>query len=63
MLKDLDPPKDFGFIVRTAGIGRTKAQEICSQLALPAERRVNELTDGEVISIRELIDANYQVVQ
>ena len=43
------------------GIGRTKAQEICSQLALPAERRVNELTDGEVISIRELIDANYQV--
>lgn len=43
------------------GIGRTKAQEICSQLALPAERRVSELTDGEVISIRELIDANYQV--
>ena len=24
MLKEIDPPKDFGFIVRTAGIGQTK---------------------------------------
>lgn len=43
------------------GIGRTKAKEICAQLEVPPERRVHELTDGEVIGIRELIDANYQV--
>lgn len=43
------------------GIGRTKAKEICAQLRMPPERRVHELTDGEVIGIRELIDANYQV--
>lgn len=43
------------------GIGRTKAKEICAQLGMPPERRVHELTDGEVIGIRELIDANYQV--
>ena len=43
------------------GIGRTKAKEICAQLQMPPERRVHELTDGEVIGIRELIDANYQV--
>ena len=43
------------------GIGRTKAKEICAQLNVPPERRVKDLTDGEVISIRELIDANYQV--
>ena len=43
------------------GIGRTKAKEICARLGVPSERRVHELTDGEVIGIRELIDANYQV--
>jgi len=43
------------------GIGRTKAKEICAQLGIPPERRVHELTDGEVIGIRELIDAKYQV--
>lgn len=43
------------------GIGRTKAKEICARLGVPPERRVHELTDGEVIGIRELIDANYQV--
>ena len=43
------------------GIGRTKAKEVCTQLGLPPERRVHELTDGEIIGIRELIDANYQV--
>jgi len=43
------------------GIGNTKAQEICSKVGIPAERRVNELTDDEVIQIRESIDNDYQV--
>jgi small subunit ribosomal protein S13 len=43
------------------GIGRTKAKEICAQLGVPPERRVSDLTEGEVIGIRELIDANYKV--
>lgn len=43
------------------GIGRTKAQEICTKIGIPAERRVNQLTDAEVIQIRELIDREYQV--
>jgi small subunit ribosomal protein S13 len=38
------------------GIGRTKAKEICSQVGIPDERRVNELTDDEVVRIRESID-------
>ena len=33
------------------GIGRTKAVQICSQLGIPSERRVHELTDaGEAAS-------------
>ena len=43
------------------GIGDTKAHEICEKVGIPIERRVNELTDAEVIQIRETIDADYLV--
>lgn len=43
------------------GIGPTKAAEICEQCGIPPERRVHELTDDEVIRVRETIDQNYQV--
>jgi small subunit ribosomal protein S13 len=43
------------------GIGRSKAQEITLKLGIPVERRVNQLTDDEVLKIRELIDRDFQV--
>ena len=43
------------------GIGRTKAREIMKKVGLTEERRVNELTESEVIQIREVIDRDYQV--
>tara|TARA_Y100001960_G_C14673393_1_gene827264 strand:- start:304 stop:672 length:369 start_codon:yes stop_codon:yes gene_type:complete len=43
------------------GIGRSKAKEICVRASVPGERRVNDLTDAEVIQIREIIDRNYLV--
>lgn len=43
------------------GIGRTKAREIREVVGLPPERRVNELSDAEVIRIREVIDKDYMV--
>ncbi|MEP0708215.1 30S ribosomal protein S13 [Parvibaculum sp.] len=43
------------------GIGDAKAKEICAAVGIPAERRVNELTDAEVIQIRETIDRDYMV--
>ena len=43
------------------GIGRTKAREICSKVGIPAERRVSQLTDDEIVRIREAIDRDYQV--
>ncbi|WP_096700542.1 30S ribosomal protein S13 [Magnetospirillum sp. 15-1] len=43
------------------GIGRAKAAEITTSLGIPAERRVNQLTDDEVLKIRELIDRDFQV--
>ncbi len=43
------------------GIGRTKAREICEKAGLPAERRVSEMTDGELGRVREIIDGEYRV--
>ena len=43
------------------GIGPSKADAICAQLSIPAERRVNQLSDDEVARIRELIDREFQV--
>ncbi|HUN49903.1 MAG TPA: 30S ribosomal protein S13 [Candidatus Sulfotelmatobacter sp.] len=43
------------------GIGRSKAREICAKVGLPDERRVNQLTDAEVLQIRETIDRDYRV--
>lgn len=38
------------------GIGPTTAKQICERVGIPAERRVNELTDDEATQIREIVD-------
>ncbi len=43
------------------GIGEKSANEIMKKLSLPMERRVSQLTDAEVLQIRELIDREYMV--
>jgi 30S ribosomal protein S13 len=43
------------------GIGRKTAKEICSKIGIPAQRRVQELSDAEVLRIRELVDREYRV--
>jgi len=43
------------------GIGPQNAVEICKKLSIPLERRVNQLTDEEILRIRELIDREYRV--
>jgi len=43
------------------GIGPASAQSICEAVNIDATRRVNELSDAEVLAIREHIDANYTV--
>lgn len=43
------------------GIGPKFAGAICKKVSIPAERRVNELTDAEVLQIREAIDRDYVV--
>jgi small subunit ribosomal protein S13 len=43
------------------GIGPKFAEQICEANKIAPARRVNELTDAEVLAIREYIDANFTV--
>jgi small subunit ribosomal protein S13 len=43
------------------GIGRTKAKDITTRLGIEPQRRVQDLTDQEVLHIREMIDADFTV--
>ena len=43
------------------GIGRTTALNIVQKLDISRDRRVQDLTDQEVIRIREMIDSDYAV--
>ena len=43
------------------GIGAAKAKEIVKKVGIAPERRVHQLSDQEVLQIRETIDRDYQV--
>jgi small subunit ribosomal protein S13 len=43
------------------GIGRSTALQICNRIGIPPERRVHELTDDEVLRMREVIDREFTV--
>ena len=43
------------------GIGSKFASEIVAKVGIPLDPRVNQLTDAEVLQIREAIDRDYQV--
>ena len=43
------------------GIGQKNAADILEKVKIPVERRVNQLTDAEVLQIREAIDRDYLV--
>jgi small subunit ribosomal protein S13 len=43
------------------GIGPKFASEICQKVGIPSARRVSQLTDAEVLQIRETIDRDYVV--
>ncbi len=43
------------------GIGRSKAKQICSSVGISPQERVNDLTDDQIIRMREVIDREYMV--
>jgi len=43
------------------GIGNKFSDQICTSLEIPTTKRINELTDEDILKIREYIDANFKV--
>ena len=43
------------------GIGNKFSQQICDELEIPKSKRVNELTDDQILKIREYIDQKFTV--
>ena len=43
------------------GVGPAHAKEICEKVGIAANRRVSDLTETEIIQIRETIDRDYLV--
>ncbi|HMA95245.1 MAG TPA: 30S ribosomal protein S13 [Polyangiaceae bacterium] len=59
---DLPRRKAVGFALPYIyGIGRKNAMEICSKAGVPADRKVDELTEAEVKALRDTIEGGYKV--
>ena len=43
------------------GIGPKSARDICTKVGIAEQRRVHELSDAEVLQIRETVDRDYAV--
>jgi small subunit ribosomal protein S13 len=43
------------------GIGPSNAKDICAKVGIASDRRVNDLTETEIIQIREAIDRDFVV--
>ena len=43
------------------GIGNKFSQQICTHLEIPKSKRINELTDDQILKIREYIDQKFTV--
>jgi small subunit ribosomal protein S13 len=43
------------------GVGPKRARDICDSLKIPDAKRINQLTDSEILKIREYIDQHFKV--
>ena len=43
------------------GIGLHSSKKICEKLNIPSSKRVNDLSEDQILKIREFIDSNYKV--
>jgi small subunit ribosomal protein S13 len=43
------------------GIGRTSARQICEKAEIGGDTRIEQLSDGELVRLREVIEREYEV--
>jgi small subunit ribosomal protein S13 len=63
-LSGVDLPRDKRLEIALTyiyGIGRTRALETIAETGVSADTRVHDLSDDDLLKLRDWIDANYQV--
>ena len=63
-ISGIDLPKNKKIYISLTyiyGIGEKNSNDICKSLEIPNTKRVNELTDDEILKIREYIDQKFTV--
>jgi small subunit ribosomal protein S13 len=63
-LAGVDIPRDKRVVIALTyiyGIGRTRSNEILTQTGIEENIRVKDLSDEQLIALRDVIDANYKV--
>ena len=63
-LAGVDIPRDKRVVIALTyiyGIGRTRSSEILAQTELDENIRVKDLTDDQLVTLRDYIEANYKV--
>ncbi|MGO2189258.1 MAG: 30S ribosomal protein S13 [Microbacterium gubbeenense] len=63
-LAGVDIPRDKRVVIALTyiyGVGRTRSVEILSSTAIDESIRVKDLTDEQLIALRDAIDGNYKV--
>ncbi len=63
-IKGIDLPKNKRGVIGLTyiyGIGDKFSNKICKALEIPKSKRVNELSDDQILKIREFIDKNFSV--
>ena len=43
------------------GVGKSRAQDVCASLEIDPNTKIRDLTDDEVVRIRQYVDANFRV--
>jgi small subunit ribosomal protein S13 len=63
-LVGVDLPRDKRLVVALTyiyGIGRTRSQEILAATGISADLRVKDLTDAELVPLRDYIEAQFKI--
>ena len=63
-LAGVDIPRDKRVVIALTyiyGIGRTRSSEILAQVELDENLRVKDLSDDQLVALRDYIEANYKV--
>ena len=63
-ISGVDLPRDKRTVIGLTyifGIGQGRSEQICAALELDVNTKIRDLTDDEVVRIRQFIDSNYNV--